>query len=600
MEKRLLLAIVLMIAVILVTNLLFPPVPPPREAPRTDTVAVSDTPAPPDPEVGTETGTDTPAAAEAEVLPERTAAEAVPVPDEPAADAQEAPPPGLAPAPEAGDTVVVRSPMWEYRFSTRGATLVDAVLRSYRSYAPGDPEEALVRLVRAGDRLLGYRVAGLGTDTLDLRGRSFEADRDTLTLAAGQTDSLVFRHRFDVPGRQLAFRVTYRFRADSYLVDVSGGFEGIGGRGYTVLTSLGAGLRTNEANPEEDLDQLAYVVREVDGDISSRKLSDVEPEERTAVEGGPFSWVAVKNKYFLAALIAGEGGQPFGGLLVSGDPEDQAAHMAASLPVPAGASGFGFESFLGPQDFARLSAIGQDLENVNPYGWQWLRPIIRPLVGLIMAVLTWLHETFDLAYGWVLILFGVMMRVVLFPLYQKSMRAQMAQMQVQPLIKDLQAKYKDEPQKMQQEMMRLYREHNINPLAGCLPMLLPFPVLITLFFVFQNTIEFRGVPFMWLPDLSLKDPLYIIPLLMGASMFLVQWIGQRGMESNTQMKLMGYGMPIVFTFLFMNFPSGLNLYYATSNFASLPQQFYLSKERRKARVARKRVEEEREEENGEA
>jgi len=183
----------------------------------------------------------------------------------------------------------------------------------------------------------------------------------------------------------------------------------------------------------------------------------------------------------------------------------------------------------------------------------------------------------------VLILFGVLMRVVLFPLYQKSMRAQMAQMQVQPLMKELQAKYKDEPQKLQSEMMKLYKEHNVNPVAGCLPMLLPMPILFALFFVFQSTIEFRGVPFLWLPDLSLKDPIYIIPLLMGASMFLLSWIGQRGMEPNPQMKMMTYMMPVVFTVMFANFPSGLNLYYATSNLASLPQQLYLSKERRAAK-----------------
>lgn len=114
-------------------------------------------------------------------------------------------------------------------------------------------------------------------------------------------------------------------------------------------------------------------------------------------------------------------------------------------------------------------------------------------------------------------------------------------------------------------------------------MLLPMPILFALFFVFQSTIEFRGVPFLWLPDLSLKDPLYIIPLIMGGSMFLLSWIGQRGMEANAQMKMMTYMMPIVFTVMFANFPSGLNLYYATSNIASLPQQLFLSKERRAAK-----------------
>jgi YidC/Oxa1 family membrane protein insertase len=267
-----------------------------------------------------------------------------------------------------------------------------------------------------------------------------------------------------------------------------------------------------------------------------------------------------------------------------GEPAEHTARMVASQPAPAG-SGFGFQAYMGPQEYGRLEAVGRsrDLEHVNPYGWRWMRPIIRPLVGIVMVILAWLHNFLGLAYGWVLIVFGIAMRVVLFPLYQKSMRSQMAQMQVQPLMKELQAKYKDEPQKLQSEMMKLYKEHNVNPLGGCLPMLLPMPILFALFFVFQSTIEFRGVPFLWLPDLSLKDPYYIIPLLMGGSMFLLSWIGQRGMEANAQMKMMTYMMPAVFTVMFANFPSGLNLYYATSNLASLPQQLYLSKERKAAK-----------------
>ncbi len=567
MEKRLLLAIFLMIGVVVATNLLFPPAPVPPRQPA-DTVAADALPA------------DSPAPARPRA-PQPPGQEVEPEP-EPAAEV----PPDLAEAEAAArgepeDTIRVRTPLVEYRFGTRGAALTGVRLLEYTSYAEGDSAGARVELVRPGSRMLESAIA-VGDDTVDFSDRTFRPEARELTVVEG-SDSLVFRH--EIPGTPLAFRVTYRFRPDTYLVEVSGALEGIGDRGYTVLASLDDGLRTNEANPEEDYGQLAYAAHARSGDYTSEKLSEVEPGERRVVEGGPFRWVAVKNKYFLAGLVSEPDGPGFGGMIVTGLEAEHAAHIEASLPVPAGSGGYRFEAFLGPQDYGRLAAVGQDLQNVNPYGWRWLRPIIRPLVGLIMAVLVWMHETFSLAYGWVLIVFGVAMRVVLFPLYQKSMRAQMAQMQVQPLIKELQGKYKDDPQKLQQEMVKLYKEHNINPLAGCLPMLLPFPILITLFFVFQNTIEFRGVPFLWLPDLSLKDPYYAIPILMGLSMFLLQWIGQRGMEPNPQMKIMIWALPIVFTFLFMNFPSGLNLYYATSNFASLPQQVYLSRERRKARAS---------------
>jgi YidC/Oxa1 family membrane protein insertase len=165
------------------------------------------------------------------------------------------------------------------------------------------------------------------------------------------------------------------------------------------------------------------------------------------------------------------------------------------------------------------------------------------------------------------------------------MRANMQLQAVQPLMKDIQERYKNDPQKLQQEMFKLYKEYNVNPLGGCWPMLLPMPVLFALFFVFQNTIELRGASFLWLPDLSRPDPLYIIPVIMGLSMYGLSKVGQIGMEPNPQMKMMLYVMPVMMTFLFLNFASGLNLYYAVSNIASIPQQWMLARERVKRSAA---------------
>ena len=158
-------------------------------------------------------------------------------------------------------------------------------------------------------------------------------------------------------------------------------------------------------------------------------------------------------------------------------------------------------------------------------------------------------------------------------------------MAVQPLLQEIQKKHKDNPERLQKEMMKLYKEHGFNPLAGCLPMLIPWPVLITLFFVFQNTIQLRGESFLWLPNLAAADPLYLLPLILGASMFLMQWISVRSMpDPNPQMKMMLWIMPIMMTVIFANFASGLNLYYATANIATLPQQYLIAKERQKIRV----------------
>ena len=194
-------------------------------------------------------------------------------------------------------------------------------------------------------------------------------------------------------------------------------------------------------------------------------------------------------------------------------------------------------------EYDRLAQVGHDFDDVNPYGWPGFRTIIRVFAVPVRWLLVWMHENLRLAYGLVLVVFGILVRVVLWPLNQKAMRASMEMQAVQPLMKEMQERYKSDPQRMQQEMFKLYKEHKVNPFGGCWPMLLPMPVLFALFFVFQNTIELRGASFLWLPDLSRPDPLYIIPIVMGASMYFLTKIGQMGMEPNPQMKMMLYMMP---------------------------------------------------------
>jgi YidC/Oxa1 family membrane protein insertase len=256
------------------------------------------------------------------------------------------------------------------------------------------------------------------------------------------------------------------------------------------------------------------------------------------------------------------------------------ANVQLSLPLPP-SGGFGYTVYAGPMEYDRLRRIGHGFDDVNPYGWPGFRTVIRPLAAGVRWLLVWMHEHLYLAYGVVLITFGILVRLLLWPLNQKAMRANMQLQAVQPLMKEIQEKYKNDPQKVQQEMFKLYKEHGVNPLGGCWPMLLPMPVLFALFFVFQNTIELRGASFLWLPDLSRPDPLYIIPVVMGLSMYGLSKVGQIGMEPNPQMKMMLYVMPVMMTFLFLNFASGLNLYYAVSNIASIPQQWLLARERQK-------------------
>jgi YidC/Oxa1 family membrane protein insertase len=376
--------------------------------------------------------------------------------------------------------------------------------------------------------------------------------------------------------------ISYTFVPDSYVVRVQGEVTGAGSG--TLLLEMPRGIRSAEADSADDQRHLAYVVKPVSDDARSVPFSKLEGRRR--VEPGPFTWVAGKTKYFLLALLTPEGETPFGNVVLTGPPETDRMVVDANALVtrPLSPEGrFAFEIYAGPQEWRRLVAMGRDLANVNPYGG-WLQGFVQPFATIVMRMLLWMHDTLALSYGWVLVIFGVVVRLILWPLNQSAMRSSIRMQRIQPELMEIQKRYRQQPEKAHAEMMRVYKAHNLSPFSmfsGCLPMLLPMPVLFALFFVFQNTIEFRGVSFLWLPDISLKDPYYIIPIVMGLSMYLLSWIGLRGVPPSPQTKMMAYVFPGFMTFLFLNFPSGLNLYYAVQNIAALPQQWLIARERSK-------------------
>ena len=498
------------------------------------------------------------------------------------------PAPALVPAPPEEETtkpVIVESPLYRYSFSPRGARLIGAELLEYRSFSQGD--QGVAQLIPDVSEFLVYRLV-FGNDTISLADWHFEPSRDRVEVGSrGASLSWVARRG------PATVRLTYAFQPDHYRFEVRGEFEGITSDAGLVVVGMGPRLRSTDVDTIVDFRSFGVVTKNRSTD--NLKFTSLDPGE-TRTLAGPFEWVAIKSKYFLAAVLAIDEGQPrFGGARVTGGLRTPArtkgflatfakrditvatqVSVLTSLTAPDGR--FGFSVYLGPQEYHQLSRIGHDLEDVNPYGWI-LRPIIGPLAIIVVRVLLWLHETLNLAYGWVLVLFGVSIRLALWPLNQKAMRSQMAMQALQPEMKAIQDRYKNDKAKLQKEMMKLYKQHGASPLGGCLPIVLQMPILFTLFFVFLNTIEFRGVPFLWLPDLSLADPLYIIPLVMGASMFGLSKIGQIGVPPNPQTKMMVYMMPAVFTIMFLQFSSGLNLYYATSNLASIPQQWLVAKER---------------------
>ncbi|HEX6133951.1 MAG TPA: membrane protein insertase YidC [Longimicrobiales bacterium] len=570
-SRRFLLAVVLMIAVMVLTNIFFPPPQPAPETAPADSAAVTDTAA-------TAPAAPPPGAAPADTTRVQAAADTV---VRPAADTI----PALTAAPDdaPGDTLSVRSELYEYRIATRGAAIVGARLFDFPVLQEGREGETVQLASAQVPGLFSYRVR-VGTLDLPFDALGFTAE-PAQDVALDEADSLATVRLTHRAASGVGIDVVYDFDPDEYAIDVRMAVSAPGGQVPNLFISLPPTLALNEENVGEEERALAYVVNNVREGISSVRLGSIDTER---VENGPLHWVAVKSKYFVAgALTHPESQTPFGGLIATPIPEPNAARMEVTLlPGPDGT--FSFRLYLGPQEPQRLAALGNSFQDVNPFGWRAFRPIMRPLGHAIQWAIYGMHDLLGIGYGWVLILFGILVRIALWPLNAKAMRSQMKTMEIQPKLKEIQTKYKDKPEQLQKEMLRLYKEEGFNPMGGCLPMLVPLPILITLFFVFQSTIAFRGVGFLWLPDLSRADPYFILPVMLGVSMFLMQWLSTRSMpEQNPQMKFMMYAMPIFMTVIFLNFASGLNLYYASMNFASIPQQIQISKERRRFQASRK-------------
>jgi YidC/Oxa1 family membrane protein insertase len=381
--------------------------------------------------------------------------------------------------------------------------------------------------------------------------------------------------------------LVYHFEPDGYLLSVNGQ---VPPSISELLVTLPRGVRSEEANVRDDRRYLAFALKPVRGDARSIDFSKLDSAERRA-ESGPFTWVVSKNKYFLIALLTPNGSDlPFSRAYFDGMPREggTATSADAHVTLPAQAGRFALEVYAGPQEWRRLRALGRDMEHANPYGG-FMKGVVQPFATIVMRLLLWMHDALRLSYGWVLVIFGIAVRIILWPLNQRAMRSSLKMQAIQPEMLAIQKKYRNNPQKQQEEMVRIYREHNMSPLSmfsGCLPMLIPMPVLFALFFVFQNTIEFRGVSFLWLADISLKDPYYILPLIMGVSMYVLSWIGIRNAPPNPQAKMMMYMFPVIMTVALLNLAAGLNLYYAVQNIAALPQQWLIARERARYTASR--------------
>jgi YidC/Oxa1 family membrane protein insertase len=342
------------------------------------------------------------------------------------------------------------------------------------------------------------------------------------------------------------------------------------------------GLNPTEKNQIEDV-TYAYGMSGQSEETEEINQTSIDDAHARQVLDGNTDWVAIRNKYFIAGLIADTRGTFATLQSHNGEfPQREITPVySASIGYPISIEKINSRLYLGPLDLEKIELTGTTLDKTMSLGFS----LIRPLGKAVLWLLKFLHNTLNLNYGFILIIFALLVRIITGPLTKKTFESTQKTQKIQPLLKKIQKKYKDNPTKINQETMALYKEKGVNPLGGCLPMLIQMPLMWVLFVVFRSTIEFRGAEFIfWIKDLSQPDaiinlpftiPIYgshiaVLPILMGFSIFLTQRMSMATMDK--AQRPMMYIMNGFFVLLFNQFPSGLNLYYTVYNILNFFQQ----------------------------
>ena len=241
-----------------------------------------------------------------------------------------------------------------------------------------------------------------------------------------------------------------------------------------------------------------------------------------------------------------------------------------SLAFVSGSGEFKAKGYVGAKDHDVLKSVDERLVSVIEYGW--FSFIAKPM----FAFLNWLHGYIG-NWGWAIVVLTLVIRIVLFPLTYKGMLSMNKLKELAPKMKELQVKYKGEPQKLNMHMMELYKKNGANPMGGCLPILMQIPIFFAIYRVLLNAIELKGAEWiLWIKDLSLMDPYFVLPILMGITMFLQQKLTPTNFTDPMQEKIMKF-LPLIFTFFFVTFPAGLTLYWFINNVCSVVQQIFVNK-----------------------
>ena len=358
----------------------------------------------------------------------------------------------------------------------------------------------------------------------------------------------------------------FTFRYNDFMVDINTQIKAPAlasqNLSYNVLYGPGMGGKVTS--------QTDYIVFSGATTFVNNERIETPPEDivNEVIYRGDLAWTSFQNKYFGVALIPGEGIKS-AVIKKSGDNVYVGLKME-SIQSTAYSSHI---LYAGTKELKILEKSGHKLFRLMDYGWfgNKFAFLVKPL----LKVLQYFYDMFN-NYGWAIIFVTIIIKIIFSPLTHKSFKSMKGMHKVQPYVKVIQERHKGDRQKMNEEMIELYKKHKVNPLGGCLPMVLQIPVFIALYHALFFSIELRGAPFIgWIKDLSVADPYYVWPVVMGVTMFLQQKLNP-AIGDPTQQKIMMF-LPIVFTFLFMSFPSGLVLYWTVNNILTISQQAYVYK-----------------------
>ena len=474
-------------------------------------------------------------------------------------------PPVSAPA----ETVTVETPLARYKLSSHGATFVSVALKKY--YLDGKEPLELLPPGNGGAFEVALPHQNFFPSALD-----FKLNAKKIELSGDEKGDLIFKSR-TTSGQSV--QIIYSFSAKGYAIETSFLVDSIGDWGRDYRIGWKDGLLVTEKKRQDALNYFGAYAR-MGAEVVHQKSFKNDSLKEAAL--GETYWVASRSKYFAAVIIPkdapgtgfwAEGVQEYDSAGLSG--KKISVFLGATSRQPSAIAGR-FTLFVGPLDYNILNAFNVGLEKLLDLGQAPLSP--RIVVEPIAVGMLWFFKSlYKLVpnYGLVIIIFSVLIKLVTLPLSRKSAKSMARMAEIQPRLEKLKEKHKNDPKKLNEETLKLYREIGFNPFAGCLPLLLQFPLFMALYAVLSTAIELRQAPFVfWISDLSAADRLFILPVLMTVLMFWQQKLTIR----DPKQKMMVYMMPAIFFFFFFKMPSGLVLYWTLFNLFSVLEQYWVKKQ----------------------